>query len=236
MSTKLLIAPMKDNTIKVWDLESGIEVRRLIEHAKASDDALITQEENIAISKSFNGTIKVWDLYSGKAIHILQVNTSISSPLEITPDGKLIIFGTSDGRLGLWDLIEGREICSILAHEGASVFCVTISQDGSTAVTNSDDGSLKVWDLRNYKIKHVFNNSGGELGVVRLTQDGRRAISISGYNDPTIKIWDTEDGNLISTFQGESSIQDFDMTSDGRTIVVGEGSGRVHFLRLGGVA
>ncbi|MFM6504188.1 MAG: WD40 repeat domain-containing protein [Microcystis panniformis] len=62
--------------------------------------------------------------------------------------------------------------------------------------------------------------------------DGKTVISGSWGN--TIKIWDLTTGNEIATFTGESPILSCAVASDGVTIVAGEASGRLHFLRLQG--
>ncbi|MCE2904362.1 MAG: hypothetical protein LW814_04895 [Anabaena sp. CoA2_C59] len=49
-----------------------------------------------------------------------------------------------------------------------------------------------------------------------------------------IKIWDLGTDEEIATFTGESPITCCLVAPDGVTIVAGEGSGRVHFLRLQG--
>ena len=72
-------------------------------------------------------------------------------------------------------------------------------------------------------------------GVVRaeaLTPDGCRAVSAS--YDKTLKVWDLENGNVDATFSGESGLTSCSISPDGLTIVAGEKSGRVHFLRLKG--
>ena len=67
-----------------------------------------------------------------------------------------------------------------------------------------------------------------------MTADGKRAIS--GSLDNTIKVWDLSSGNIIASFTGESSIASCAIAPDGVTIVAGDASGRVYFLRLEGIA
>ena len=63
-----------------------------------------------------------------------------------------------------------------------------------------------------------------------ITPDGCRAVSAS--EDSTLRVWDLESGEEIATFTGESAILSCAFARDGRTIIAGEESGRVHFLRL----
>ena len=46
------------------------------------------------------------------------------------------------------------------------------------------------------------------------------------------RLWDLESGKEIATFTGEADMSQCVFTPDGRTIIAGDSSGRVHFLRL----
>lgn len=53
--------------------------------------------------------------------------------------------------------------------------------------------------------------------------------------DNTLKVWDLESGSAIATFIGDGALFCCAVASDGVTIVAGEASGRLHFLRLGNI-
>ncbi len=53
--------------------------------------------------------------------------------------------------------------------------------------------------------------------------------------DTSLKVWDFKTGKLIATFNGDSELKCCAVASDGVTIVAGESSGRVHFLRVEGI-
>ena len=63
-----------------------------------------------------------------------------------------------------------------------------------------------------------------------LAADGRRAVSTG--EDRTLVLWNLESGEEITTFIGESGMSSCAIAPDGQTIIAGESSGRVHFLRL----
>ena len=77
-------------------------------------------------------------------------------------------------------------------------------------------------------------SGGARFGVnaVALHADGRLAVSAS--TDRTLKVWDLERGTIIASFQGDSEITCCVIMSDEQTIVAGEESGRMHFLKLEG--
>jgi WD40 repeat protein len=65
---------------------------------------------------------------------------------------------------------------------------------------------------------------------VALTPDG--GFAISGSRDGTIILWDLKTRKEKATFTGEGAITGCGVTADGRTIIAGDSSGRVHFLRV----
>uniref|UniRef100_UPI0035C979BB WD40 repeat domain-containing protein n=1 Tax=uncultured Nostoc sp. TaxID=340711 RepID=UPI0035C979BB len=78
-----------------------------------------------------------------------------------------------------------------------------------------------------------LNGHNSSVKVVTITPNGQQAISTS--DDSTLKIWSIATGEFTATFTGDSSINCCAVAPDGMTIVAGEQSGRVHFLRLQGM-
>ncbi|NEQ19868.1 MAG: hypothetical protein F6K28_10870 [Microcoleus sp. SIO2G3] len=69
--------------------------------------------------------------------------------------------------------------------------------------------------------------------ALTVTPNGKYVIS--GFGDSTLKVWDLHSGQEIASFTGESAIRCCTVAPDGVTIVAGEYSGRLHFLRLEGI-
>ena len=60
-------------------------------------------------------------------------------------------------------------------------------------------------------------------------------MAIYASDDNTLKVWNLTTGKFFATFTAESSIACCAVATDGVTIVVGDESGRVYFLRLEGM-
>jgi WD40 repeat protein len=78
----------------------------------------------------------------------------------------------------------------------------------------------------------VLNFDPSSINAVAVTPDGRCAVSAS--DDHTLRLWDLKSGKEIATFTRESGMDSCAIAPDGQTIVAGERSGRVHFLRFEG--
>ncbi|MCK5014985.1 MAG: WD40 repeat domain-containing protein, partial [Candidatus Omnitrophica bacterium] len=104
--------------------------------------------------------------------------------------------------------------------------------DGARAVSALVGNTLKVWDLETGEQIRTLEGHTSLVNAVAVTPDGARSVSASFDN--TLKVWDLETGEVIGTFSGESALYACAVSPDGKSIVAGEASGRVHFLRLEG--
>jgi tricorn protease-like protein len=175
-------------------------------------------------------TMKVWDLESGFERATLRGHSAPINAVAVTPDGRLAVSASDDETLRVWDLKRGTIQTTMLGHASA-VHSVAVTPDGQRAVSGSGNGTLKVWDLK----------SGAELvtmrrrsGTIAVMPDGRLAMSES--KGGTLKVWDLESGGTLATYTADGvGFWCSAHAPDGRSIVLGDSSGRVHFLRLEGV-
>jgi WD40 repeat protein len=101
-------------------------------------------------------------------------------------------------------------------------------------VSASLDNTLKVWDLHTGAERLTLSGHSKSVQAVAITPDGKQVVSASWDN--ILKIWDLESGTEIASFSGDGALFCCAVAPDGVTIVGGEKSGRVHFLRLEGLA
>jgi WD40 repeat protein len=107
-----------------------------------------------------------------------------------------------------------------------------MTADGKTVISGADDKTIKIWDVGTATEKFTLTGYSSWVNAVAIAPDGKTVIS--GSDDNTIKIWDVPTGATIATFTGENRITCCTVAADGVTIVAGEESGRLHFLRLQG--
>jgi len=214
---KKVVSASWDETLKVWDLESGDEMAILKGHSGWVKGCAISPDGKKVVSASDDKTLKVWDLESGGEILPLPGHSDSVNRCAISPDGKKVVSASDDKTLKVWDLESGVELRTLGGHSDSVDGCA-VSPDGKKVISASHDKTLKVWDLE----------SGGEpltlpghtsyvLGCA-ISPDGKKLVSAS--DDFTLKVWDLEFRNDPRTLPGHSdSVSDCAISRDGKKVV-----------------
>jgi WD40 repeat protein len=151
------------------------------------------------------------------------------------PDGKRIVLATDSLTypvLKVYEIQSGAELHTLRGHT-LPVSAVAVMSDGLHLVSASFDHDLIIWNLENEVKPKKLHGHTDFVNAVAVTTDGQRAISAS--KDTTLKVWDLVNEKVITTFSGDSALKSCAVAPDGMTIIGGEESGRVHFLRFEGV-
>ena len=72
------VSASEDNTLKVWDLETGQELRTLAGHSDSVNGVAVTADGRRAVSASRDKTLKVWDLETGQELRTLAGHSALS--------------------------------------------------------------------------------------------------------------------------------------------------------------
>ncbi|MFH7025042.1 MAG: NB-ARC domain-containing protein [Heteroscytonema crispum UTEX LB 1556] len=126
----------------------------------------------------------------------------------------------------------GGPLIRTLTGHSKSVYALALTLDGKYAISASDDTTVKVWNWQTGEVVRTLTGHSNSVNALALTLDGKYAISAS--DDTTVKVWNWQTGEIIASFTGDSGITCCAVAPDGVSIIAGEASGRVHFLRLEG--
>jgi WD40 repeat protein len=91
-----VISGSRDNTVKVWNLETGVEPLTLTGHSNSVYAVAVTADGTRVISGSWDKTVKVWNLETGVEIATFSGDADFHS-CAVTPNGLTIIAGDAGG-------------------------------------------------------------------------------------------------------------------------------------------
>ncbi|HEY6845777.1 MAG TPA: NB-ARC domain-containing protein [Terracidiphilus sp.] len=210
-----------DDTLKVWDVETGSELRTLQGHRGAVFGVALSGDGQRAISASHDRMLKLWDVETGSELRTLQGHTDRVTGVALSEDGRIAVSASWDHTLKVWDVETGSELRTLQGHRGA-VFGVALSGDGRRAVSASRDRTLKVWEVETGRELRTLQGHTDSVQGVALSGDGQRAISAS--DDRTLKVWAVETGRELSTLQGHTDrVRGVALSEDGRRVVSASG-------------
>jgi WD40 repeat protein len=92
-----------DNTVRVWDAESGEELRCLRGHEDDVSSIAISSDGRRIVSGSQDKTVRVWDAERGEELRCLRGHEDDVSSVAISSDGRRIVSGSRDHTVRVWD-------------------------------------------------------------------------------------------------------------------------------------
>ncbi len=214
-----------DKTLILWDVTSGIPVRRFTGHTGPVTAVVFSLDGKTALSGSTDTTLNLWDVGSGKVIRRYKGHTGEVTSVAISPDGSLALSSSVDQTLILWDLASGKTIHSLTGHTG-KVNSAVFSPDGTTIVSGSSDNNLILWEVVTGKVVHRFEGHLGAVTAVAFSPDGKTILSVS--LDQVLILWDVASGEPIHRFEGhQDQVNAVAFSPDGKTAISAGGSEEV---------
>ncbi|VUC21108.1 unnamed protein product [Clonostachys rosea] len=151
-----------DTTIKIWNIETGTELRTLRGHTGAV--RTLQFDESKLISGSFDKTIKVWNWQTGECLSTLQCHTE--GVLSVHFDGPLLASGSIDKTVKIFNF-DTKETFHLRGHKDW-VNHVRIDYDSRTVFSASDDLTVKLWDLDSKQCIKTFQGHVGQVQQLLL--------------------------------------------------------------------
>ncbi|WP_017715215.1 WD40 repeat domain-containing serine/threonine-protein kinase [Kamptonema formosum] len=208
-----------DNTIKIWNLDTGTLQKTLTGHTDWVFSVAISPDGKTLVSSSRDNTIKIWNLETGTLQKTLTGHTDWVNSVAISPDGKTLVSGSNDNTIKIWNPDTGTLQNTLTGHTD-DVNSVAISPDGKTLVSGSSDSTIKIWNPDTGTLQNTLTGHTDGVQSVAISPDGKTLVSGSGDN--TIKIWNLDTGTLQNTLTGHTDlVRSVAISPDGKTLVSG---------------
>lgn len=194
-----IAAAMVDNTILLYDLESGRKLNTLEGHTNRVRD-VVFRDNNLLFSCSNDQNIAAWNVATGEPFWDKRLNTKNIKNLQLNKDKTKLITASNDGSaciINSTDHNMGAEELRVI-HGDNYVNDAAVTPDNTFLVTVSGDGYAKIWDTENGSlIKYIFLND--PLAAVDISPDGKHLL-IGGQHGAYII--SENDWKVISKFHG----------------------------------
>ncbi|RKU09999.1 hypothetical protein C6503_20150 [Candidatus Poribacteria bacterium] len=233
---KHLINLGANNTIRVRDIETGVEVKTLVgTDGYTKTMGFSSEGEYLGISIRYKDAVELWrEETIARFPHEVRVMIA-----EISSDGTLLATGGRDNKVRLWD-VEAEKLHQTLSGHIAPIRALAFSPDGTLLVSSGghnweevegDDGTIyhvslrdsvedrtaKVWDVATGENLVTFEHLG-QVRAIAFSPDGTLLATSAGRTDiRSTKTW--QDIATLSTVNATC----LTFSPDGTRIAVGMG-------------
>jgi WD40 repeat protein len=186
----------RDRTLRLWDMETGQELRRFEGHDGGINAVAVLNGRRI-ISGSQDTTLRLWDVETGQELRRFEGH--FNPVLAVAALGaQRIISGSADHTVRLWDVETGEEIRRLTGHSGWVQAVAAL--DEKRVISGTHD--LSLWDIGVAEDLRRLKGHDHWVGTV-TPLDSQRFIS--GSWDGTIRLWDNDTGEELQRFEGHRS-------------------------------
>ncbi|CEL04811.1 Putative Sulfur metabolite repression control protein [Aspergillus calidoustus] len=149
-----------DTTIKIWDTDTGEELRTLRGHE--SGIRCLQFDDTKLISGSLDRTIKVWNWRTGECISTYTGHRGGVIGLHF--DASILASGSVDKTVKIWNF-EDKSTCLLRGHTDW-VNAVRVDTQSRTVFSASDDCTVRLWDLDTKTCIRTFQGHVGQVQQV----------------------------------------------------------------------
>jgi serine/threonine protein kinase len=229
-NTPMFASSGLDDTIKVWNLNTGELLLTMTGHNRGVNTIAISPDGRTLVSGSDDYTVRVWSFLNGALLGALTGHSRDVNAVAISPDGKLLVSGGEDRTIRLWSMSTGA-LLKTLAEVAGMIKTIAISPDGKVLASGGLDNKIKLWSLRTGEFLQTFVGHLNPVHIITFTPDGQTLIT--GSKDKTIRFWDVETGSLIRTLTEHiRDVNALAVTPNGRVLVSGSSDSTIKLWDL----
>lgn len=184
------------DTLRIWDVENGKEVKTLRGHTKTILSIAISPDRTKIVSGSVDSTVRIWDFESGEMLRTLEGHTDWVQSVAFSPNGETVVSGSDDRTIRVWIVESGEVLQTVKEHPHWRANSVVFLPDGKRVVSGHDDCQIRVWDVDNGNTLRILHGHTEGVCHLVLSPDGRRIASRS--MDGTMRMWDIEDDESVA--------------------------------------
>ncbi|KIO23425.1 hypothetical protein M407DRAFT_78084 [Tulasnella calospora MUT 4182] len=189
-SFPILITGSYDRTVRVWNMETGQEVHRLLGHTRAV--RALQFDECKLVTGSMDRTLRLWNWRTGQCIRTLEGHTA--GVVCLAFDSNILVSGSVDKTVKVWNFRTG-DCFTLRGHvdwvnsvriwdrfagiptstgEGMDLDGVAPPSQppaldpGKMVFSASDDGTIRLWDLSTRACVRQFEGHVGQVQSIQV--------------------------------------------------------------------
>ncbi|MHC4204176.1 MAG: protein kinase domain-containing protein [Planctomycetota bacterium] len=206
---EILITGSEGGLVRLWNTATEQQIGELKGHSGPVWSVDISHDSKTVATGSSDKTARFWDIKTGQLFYTLPIFPDEVFSVAYSPDDEILAVGCRDRSIILWNISNKRKETITEPKGGLEnlnfdpVSAIAFSPDGELLATSSHYTSKTLPSLWDITGKHQPIRLLGHKGAafsVPFSHDGNLVATASV--DKTIKLWDRNTGQFITSFIG----------------------------------
>jgi len=219
-----MLAGVGGEDVYVWQTRGGSVLQRASTKLGPLQSVVFSDDGNLLFCGSTQGVV-AFDLPELRQQTFMRYD---EVPLgAFGPEGMHVAFASVNRRVTLWSVHANREL-AVLLHPGWKDLHSLAFSDNGRVLVCADGDSVRVWRVRGGAERIVLSGHGASVNAIAFAPDSKRLVSVG--LDRHVMAWNVKTGQRVAINAISDAANAVDCSKDGRSVVVGDASGKLHVL------
>ena len=217
---KLLASSSDDCTVRVWEVETGTQVRWVAGHREMISAIVFSSDGVFIVWGSTDCRLRVWQLTGeGEGIFLFYPSAPVCS-VALSPNAALVAAGLANNNAHIWNVRSQSAIIELKRHTGP-IFCVAFSPNGVFLATGSSDHTVILWEVGTGDVLLTLGFDTGCISSIAIAPNSE-LLAVGFVNQNDIFLIGRKSGVIQHTLRGhEGGINSMAFSPNSKVLLSG---------------